>query len=173
MPIGERNSLSDLQPEWLVQVRDVLETLNQGVIITDECPRIVYANAVFQDMVGRTADELEGQYVKDLFPPEDVPGGELLSGWPLPDLGDTPGTFTYFASDIAQKDDGSTVEGGIRWPFWQPWYSTTNNIANFDPRFYDRSKAAVINPTTGRLTGGDRYNGIVLPGSTLVAVASA
>jgi len=65
--------LSELQPEWLVQVRDVLETLNQGVIIADECPRIVYANAVFQDMVGRSADELEGRYVKDLFPPEDVP----------------------------------------------------------------------------------------------------
>jgi PAS domain S-box-containing protein len=65
--------LSELQPEWLVQVRDVLETLNQGVIITDECPRIVYANGVFQDMIGRSADELVGQYVKDLFPPEDVP----------------------------------------------------------------------------------------------------
>ena len=65
--------MSELQPEWLVQVRDVLETLNQGVIITDECPRIVYANAEFQDMVGRSADHLEGQYVKDLFPPEDVP----------------------------------------------------------------------------------------------------
>ncbi|OLE79620.1 MAG: hypothetical protein AUF76_16215 [Acidobacteria bacterium 13_1_20CM_2_65_9] len=47
---------------------------------------------------------------------------------------------------------------------WPPWYSTTNNIANFDPRFYDRSRAAIINPSTGRLTGGDRYNGIVLPG---------
>jgi sigma-B regulation protein RsbU (phosphoserine phosphatase) len=66
-------SLSELQPEWLAQVRDVLETLNQGVIITDECPRIVYANGVFQAMIGRSADELVGQYVKDLFPPEDVP----------------------------------------------------------------------------------------------------
>ena len=65
--------MSELQPEWLVQVRDVLETLNQGVIITDECPRVVYSNAVFQDMVSRSADELVGQYVKDLFPPEDVP----------------------------------------------------------------------------------------------------
>jgi sigma-B regulation protein RsbU (phosphoserine phosphatase) len=65
--------LSEFLPEWLVQVRDVLETLNQGVIITDECPRIVYSNAEFQDMVGRSADELVGQYVKDLFPPEDVP----------------------------------------------------------------------------------------------------
>jgi len=69
--------LSELQPEWLVQVRDILETLNQGVIINDECPRIVYANGVFQDMVGRSADELVGQYVKDFFPPEDVP--RLLS----------------------------------------------------------------------------------------------
>ncbi|MGD0906814.1 MAG: SpoIIE family protein phosphatase [Candidatus Acidiferrales bacterium] len=65
--------MSEFLPEWLVQVRDVLETLNQGVIITDECPRIVYSNAEFQGMVGRSADELVGQYVKDLFPPEDVP----------------------------------------------------------------------------------------------------
>jgi len=65
--------LSELQPEWIAQVRDVLETLNQGVIITDECPRVVYTNTVFQEMVGRNDDELVGQYVKDLFPPEDVP----------------------------------------------------------------------------------------------------
>jgi sigma-B regulation protein RsbU (phosphoserine phosphatase) len=65
--------LHEVQPDWVEQVRDVLETLNQGVIITDECPRIVYANAEFQNMVGRSAEELLGQYVKDLFPPEDVP----------------------------------------------------------------------------------------------------
>jgi phosphoserine phosphatase RsbU/P len=65
--------LSELQPEWITQVRDVLETLNQGVIITDECPRVVYTNTVFCEMVGRGDDELVGQYVKDLFPPEDIP----------------------------------------------------------------------------------------------------
>jgi sigma-B regulation protein RsbU (phosphoserine phosphatase) len=65
--------LSEVQPDWVAQVQDVLETLNQGVIITDECPRIVYANAEFQNMVGRSAEELLGQYVKDLFPPEDLP----------------------------------------------------------------------------------------------------
>jgi PAS domain S-box-containing protein len=69
---AKRISLSELQPEWLVQVHDILETLNQGVIVNDECPRIVYANRVFQDMVGRRADELVGQYVKDFFPPEDA-----------------------------------------------------------------------------------------------------
>jgi PAS domain S-box-containing protein len=68
-----RIPLSEVQPDWVVQVRDVLETLNQGVIITDECPRIVYANVEFQNMVGRSAEELVGQYVKDLFPAQDVP----------------------------------------------------------------------------------------------------
>jgi PAS domain S-box-containing protein len=65
--------VNELQPEWLEQVRDVLETLNQGVIISDECPRVVYANNVFQEMIGRSSEELVGQYVKNLFPPEDVP----------------------------------------------------------------------------------------------------
>jgi|SRR5882724_9407651 len=65
--------VNDLQPEWLEQVRDVLETLNQGVVISDECPRVVYANRIFQEMIGRSSEELVGQYVKNLFPPEDVP----------------------------------------------------------------------------------------------------
>ena len=48
--------------------------------------------------------------------------------------------------------------------FWPPWYSTTNNIVNFDPRFYDPATEAIIDPTTGRRIGGDRFNGLVLPG---------
>jgi Carboxypeptidase regulatory-like domain len=69
-----------------------------------------------------------------------------------------------FVQDSWKPSSSLTIEGGIRWVFWPPWYSTTNNIANFDPRFYDPARAAMINPTTGRLIGGDRYNGIVLPG---------
>ena len=55
---------------------------------------------------------------------------------------------------------------------WPPWYSTTNNIASFDPNFYDRSNEAIINPTTGVITGGPRYNGIVLPGDGFPSDAS-
>ncbi len=69
-----------------------------------------------------------------------------------------------FVQDAWKPSGNLTIEGGIRWAFWPPWYSTTNNIANFDPRFYDPARAAIINPATGRLVGGDRYNGIVLPG---------
>ena len=57
-----------------------------------------------------------------------------------------------------------TIEGGVRWVLWPPWYSTTNNIANFDPKFYDPAPGAIVNPANGALTGGNRYNGIVLPG---------
>ena len=69
-----------------------------------------------------------------------------------------------FIQDSWKPTTRLTIEGGIRWVFWPPWHSTTNNIANFDPRFYDKSREAVIDPRTGRLVGGDRYNGIVLPG---------
>ena len=69
-----------------------------------------------------------------------------------------------FVQDSWKPTSNLTIEGGIRWAFWPPWYSTTNNIANFDPRFYDPAREAIINPATGRLVGGERYNGIVLPG---------
>jgi carboxypeptidase family protein len=70
-----------------------------------------------------------------------------------------------FVQDSWKPTAKLTVEGGVRWAFWPPWHSTTNNIANFDPRFYDPAKAAVIDPASGRLVGGDRFNGIVLPGT--------
>jgi hypothetical protein len=69
-----------------------------------------------------------------------------------------------FVQDSWKPTSQLTVEGGIRWVFWPPWYSTTNNIANFDPRFFDPSQVPAVNPANGALTGGNRYNGIVLPG---------
>ena len=51
-----------------------------------------------------------------------------------------------FVQDSWKPRNDLTIEGGVRWVYWPPWYSTTNNIANFDPRFYDTSNAAVIEP---------------------------
>jgi hypothetical protein len=68
-----------------------------------------------------------------------------------------------FIQDSWKPTTNLTVEGGVRWAFWPPWHSTTNNIANFDPRFYNPARAPVIT-SAGRLVGGDRFNGIVLPG---------
>jgi len=61
------------QPEWLAEVTGILETLNQGVIINDACSRIIFANEIFQRMIGRSAEELLGRAVTDMYPPEDVP----------------------------------------------------------------------------------------------------
>jgi hypothetical protein len=69
-----------------------------------------------------------------------------------------------FVQDSWKPTSQLTVEGGIRWVFWPPWYSTTNNIANFDPRFFDPSQVPAVSPGNGALTGGNRYNGILLPG---------
>ena len=70
-----------------------------------------------------------------------------------------------FIQDSWKPRANMTIEGGLRYVMWPPWYSTTNNIANFDPRFYSTAPGieATINPSTGRLTGGARYNGAVLP----------
>ncbi len=69
-----------------------------------------------------------------------------------------------FVQDSWKPTANLTIEGGLRYVIWPPWYSTTNNVANFDPRFYNTATEAIINPSNGRLIGGDRYNGIVLPG---------
>ena len=77
-------------------------------------------------------------------------------------------TTDIFVQDSWRPNDKLTLQGGFRYAIWPPWYSTTNNIANFDPRFYDGRNAAVINPGTGRIVSGPRYNGIVLPGEGFV-----
>ena len=69
-----------------------------------------------------------------------------------------------YVQDSWRPTSQLTIEGGLRYVIWPPWYSTTNNIANFDPRFFSQAQRAIISPTTGRLIGGARYNGIVLPG---------
>jgi hypothetical protein len=74
-------------------------------------------------------------------------------------------TTDVFVQDSWKPASNLTIEGGIRWAFWPPWRALANNIANFEPQFYDRATAPIIDPATGRITGGNRYDGIVLPGT--------
>jgi sigma-B regulation protein RsbU (phosphoserine phosphatase) len=65
--------VAEISREWLDGVVGILETLNQGVIINDDCGEIVFANSHYLQMMGLPADEVMGRKVTDLFPPEDVP----------------------------------------------------------------------------------------------------
>ncbi len=77
-----------------------------------------------------------------------------------------------FVQDSWKPTSQLTIEGGVRWVFWPPWYSLTNNIANFEPNVYSTSNAAVMDPKTGLLVSGPRYNGVVLPGNGFLGDAA-
>ena len=70
-----------------------------------------------------------------------------------------------FVQDSWRPTSNLTVEGGVRWAYWPPWYSLTNNIATFDPAALQHQPTR--RSSTRRPAGsssGPRYNGVVLPG---------
>ena len=79
---------------------------------------------------------------------------------------------TCSSQDSWRPTNNLTVEGGLRWVFWPPFYALDNNAATFDPAYYSTSNQAVIDPATGRIVSGPRYNGIVLPGDGFPSSAS-
>jgi Carboxypeptidase regulatory-like domain len=77
-----------------------------------------------------------------------------------------------YAQDSWKPADRLTVEGGVRYVLWPPWYALLNNAAMFNPAFYDPARAAQVDPTGGFILSGDPYNGVVLPGSGFPADAT-
>ena len=65
--------MNSAQQLWLEQIGSVLETLNQGVIINNERKQIVFANSMFLEMIKMSTDDLLGQSIVNLYPPEDIP----------------------------------------------------------------------------------------------------
>lgn len=45
------------------------------------------------------------------YPPEEVPNGELLSGFPLPDLRRETASYSYFATDLPPGEEGRSESG--------------------------------------------------------------
>ena len=77
-----------------------------------------------------------------------------------------------FFQDSWRPTDNLTVEGGVRWVYWPPWYAKENDMATFDPGRYSFTNQAVIDPATGRILSGPRYNGVLLPGDGFESSAS-
>ena len=49
------------KPEWLAQMEGILETLNEGVIVVDDCQHLIFTNSVFNEMTGFSQDGMIGQ----------------------------------------------------------------------------------------------------------------
>jgi PAS domain S-box-containing protein len=49
------------KPDWLVQMEGILETLNEGVLIADDCHNIIFLNECLAQMAGYAAGELLGR----------------------------------------------------------------------------------------------------------------
>jgi phosphoserine phosphatase RsbU/P len=60
------------QPDWLAQMEGVLETLNEGVIVVDDCSHIIFTNSVFLEMTGFSPDLLLGQPSTQLYNADDA-----------------------------------------------------------------------------------------------------
>ena len=60
------------KPEWLEQMEGILETLNEGVLISDDCGHILFVNGVFEEMTGVPREEMLGRDGgKEFYSPED------------------------------------------------------------------------------------------------------
>jgi len=58
-------------PEWLLQMEDVLDTLNEGVMILDDCRKILYINSCLEEMFGFPASEVVGHTGSDFYTKEE------------------------------------------------------------------------------------------------------
>jgi PAS domain S-box-containing protein len=59
------------KPEWLTSMEAVLEVLNEGVVITNENHRILFANARFVEMTGILKRALIGSYASQFYSPQE------------------------------------------------------------------------------------------------------
>jgi PAS domain S-box-containing protein len=55
------------KPVWLGQMAAILETLNEGVLILDDCWRIMFVNSVFEEMTEVPRDQIMGVNAAKLY----------------------------------------------------------------------------------------------------------
>jgi PAS domain S-box-containing protein len=60
----------EIPHEWLDGVVGILESLNQGVLINNDCGEVVFANALYLKMSGYSANEFIGSKITSWYPPE-------------------------------------------------------------------------------------------------------
>jgi len=59
------------KPEWLLQTEGILETLNQGVMVVDDCHRVFFINNHLEEIFGIPAEEMIGRTALQRYGPEE------------------------------------------------------------------------------------------------------
>jgi len=73
--------------------------------------------------------------------------------------------YEFFGQDQWRVTPKMVLEYGARYSIMQPYYALWGNQSVFDPNSYVAGQAPTVNPTTGTTSGGDPYDGVVIPGS--------
>ncbi len=60
------------QPEWLQQIEEIFETLNEGVAVVNDCAEILFVNARFEQMTGNVRGDVVGKSVPHFYTPEEA-----------------------------------------------------------------------------------------------------
>lgn len=69
-----------------------------------------------------------------------------------------------FAQDQWRMTPRMVFEYGVRYSMMQPYWAKWRNQSMFNPALYNPSDAPSVNPITGQTTGGNPYDGVVIPG---------
>jgi PAS domain S-box-containing protein len=59
------------KPDWLTQVEEILETLNEGVLVADDCHRVLFVNSAFVEMTGVPPGDIVGAEPSQFYSPEE------------------------------------------------------------------------------------------------------
>jgi hypothetical protein len=73
--------------------------------------------------------------------------------------------YEGFGQDQWRATSRMVLEYGVRYSVIQPYYALWRNQSVFDPKSYNPASAPTVNPITGYTSGGDPYDGVVIPGS--------
>ena len=73
--------------------------------------------------------------------------------------------YEGFAQDQWHVTPKLVIEVGARYSWYNPYRALWGNQSMFNKSYYNPANAVTVDPRTDVVTGGDRYNGIVIPGS--------
>lgn len=71
----------------------------------------------------------------------------------------------FFAQDNWRATPHTVIEYGVRYSIFQPYYAPWRNQSMFNAANYDPASAPSVNPITGTESGGNPYDGVVIPGN--------